>query len=119
MAQEEKRKWKVSDIWTILKNGLGAIVKGDFLLRVNAGKYFIHIAYTFILLGIIILQSLMVETALGKVERNKETIHNLEIAQSDKTFELAAVSKRGSVRERLLDLGSKVTEPENSATELE
>ena len=67
---EQKRKWKISDIWEILKNGFAAIVTGNLLLRLNAGRYFIHIAYTFLLFWILIFESLMAENALSKVERN-------------------------------------------------
>ena len=46
---EQKRKWKLSDLWELLKNGFSAIITGNLLLRLNAGRYFIHIAYTFLL----------------------------------------------------------------------
>lgn len=106
------RKWKLSDVWTLLKNGFTAIIKGDFLLRINAGKYFIHIAFTFGLLWIVIFQSLMAETALRNVEKNKEKIRELEVIYADKTFEVASMSRRSSVQQRLQDMGSELREPE-------
>ena len=86
---EQKRKWKVSDIWEGLKNGFSAIITGNLLLRLNAGKYFIHIAYTFLLFWILIFESLMAENALSKVEK------------------------------RLEAMGSKVKEPEKQAITIE
>ena len=106
------RKWKLSDVWTLLKNGFTAIIKGDFLLRINAGKYFIHIAFTFVLLWVVIFQSLMAETALRNVEKNKEKIRELEVIYADKTFEVASMSRRSSVQQRLQDMGSELREPE-------
>lgn len=118
MAQEFLRKWKLSDIWTLLKNGLTAIIKGDFLLRINAGKYFVHIAFTFLLLWIVIFQSLLAESALRKVEKNKDRLHELEIIYADKTFEVAARSRRSQVQQRLQDMGSGLREPEQQTTVL-
>lgn len=106
------RKWKLSDFWTLLKNGFTAIIKGDFLLRINAGKYFVHIAFTFVLLWVVIFQSLMAETALRNVEKNKEKIRELEVIYADKTFEVASMSRRSSVQQRLQDMGSELREPE-------
>ena len=37
------KTWKISDIGVLLKNSFTAIMKGEFLLRLNVGKYFIHI----------------------------------------------------------------------------
>jgi len=116
MAREFTRKWKLSDVWTLLKNGFSAIIKGDFLLRINAGKYFIHIAFTFLLFWIVIFQSLMAETALRKVEKNKETLRELEIIYADKTFEVASMSRRSTVQQRLQQMGSELKEPEHQTT---
>ncbi|MBR5924983.1 MAG: hypothetical protein IKZ60_05915 [Bacteroidales bacterium] len=116
---EQKRKWKLSDLWALLKNGLSAILTGNLLLRLNAGRYFIHIAYTFLLFWILIFESLMAENALSKVERNKAKIHEMEIIYADKTFEVASMSRRSEVERRLASMGSQVKEPEQQAIALE
>ena len=116
---EQKRKWKVSDLWELIKNGFSAILTGNLLLRLNAGKYFIHIAYTFLLFWILIFESLMAENALSKVERNKAKLHEMEVIYSDKTFEVASMSRRSEVEKRLAAMGSKVKEPERQAIALE
>ena len=113
---EEKRKWKVSDISEILRNGFNAIIHGNLLLRLNVGKYFMHIAYTFLLFGLVIWFSLMIETTMSKVEKNKAVIKELEIVHSQKVFELVNVSRRSSVEQMLGQLGSNVKEAEKPAT---
>ncbi len=119
MAESNKRKWKISDLWTLLRNGVAAIFTGNLLLRINAGKYFIHIAYTFLLCWILIFQSLMAENVLNKVEKNKAKLNELEIIYADKTFEVASMSRRSAVAKRLKDLGSDVGEPTEQAIILE
>ena len=113
---EQKRKWKVSDIWEGLKNGFSAIITGNLLLRLNAGKYFIHIAYTFLLFGLVIWFSLMIETTMSKVEKNKAVLKELEIVHSQKVFEVVNVSRRSTVEQMLGELGSNVKEAEKPAT---
>ncbi len=112
---EEKRKWKVSDLWVLLKNGLSAILTGNLLLRLNLGRYFMHIAYTFLLFWILIFESLVAENALSKVEKNKAKIREMEIVYSDKTFEVASMSRRSEVEKRLEAMGSALREPERNA----
>ena len=50
--------WKLSDIRHFLLNSLKAMLKGEFLLRANVGRYFIHVLYTFFLFVVIIWISL-------------------------------------------------------------
>ena len=68
------RTWKMADIRTVLKNSLLAIVKGEFLLRLNIGRYFVHIIYAFLLFAAAIWMSLMIEDTMAEVEKNKEEI---------------------------------------------
>ena len=116
---EQKRKWKVSDLWEILRNGFSAVITGNLLLRLNAGKYFMHIAYTFVLFWILIFESLMAENALSKVEKNKARIKEMEIVYADNTLEVASMSRRSEIEKRLEAMGSKVREPEKQAIEIE
>lgn len=112
---KKEKRWKISDIGELLKNSFLAIVKGQFLLRLNAGRYIMHIAYTFFLLAMAIWISLMIETTMAKVERNKETITQLQIANSQKTYEVVSLSRRSSVEKRLSDMGSEIKEAEKPA----
>lgn len=98
-----------------LKNSLVAIVKCEFLLRLNVGKYFIHIIYTFFLLGITIWISLKIDMTLTKVEQNKEILNEMEIAYSEKAFDVATLGRRSTVSRMLESMGSPVREPEKPA----
>ena len=110
------KTWKLADIGLFFKNSFQAVLKGEFLLRLNIGRYFIHIAYTFLLFGLVIWFSLMIETTMSKVEKNKAVLKELEIVHSQKVFEVVNVSRRSSVDELLSGMGSKVTEPEKPAS---
>ena len=112
------KTWKIQDIGKWLHNSFRAILKGEFLLRLDVGRYLIHIVYTFFLFAMIIWISLMIEGTLNKVERNKAVLHELEIVHTQKTFEVVSLSRRSSVNARLEKMGSKVTEPQNPATVL-
>ena len=109
------KTWKIQDIGTWLKNSFRAILKGEFLLRLDVGRYFIHIVYTFFLFAMIIWISLMIEGTMNKVERNKATLRELEIIHTQKTFEVVSLSRRATVNSMLQQMGSKVTEPQNPA----
>ena len=110
------RTWKMADIRTVLKNSLLAIVKGEFLLRLNIGRYFVHIIYAFLLFAAAIWMSLMIEDTMAEVEKNKEEISELEITNSQLVFDLARSERRSEVETRLGELGSEVREPEKPAT---
>ena len=109
------KTWKLADIGLFFKNSFTAVLKGEFLLRLNVGRYFIHIAYTFLLFGLIIWISLMIETTMSKVEKNKAVLKELEIVHSQKVFEVVNISRRSSVEQMLGEMGSKVKEAEQPA----
>ena len=113
-----EKTWKIQDLGRGLKNSFRAILKGEFLLRLNVGRYFIHIVYAFFLIAMIIWISLMIEGTMTKVERNKAVLRELEIVHTQKTFDVVKLSRRSTVNEMLVQMGSKVTEPEEPATVL-
>ena len=110
--------WRLSDINSLLKNVFHAVMKGEFLLRLNVGKYFIHIIYTFFLFWMVIWTSLAIETTMAKVERNKAVLKELEIANAQKYYDLAKASGRYDVEQRLKSMGSEVGEARKPATEM-
>lgn len=112
-------KLKFKNILSFLKNSVLAILKGEFLLRLNVSKYFVHIIYTFFLFAVIIWTSLMTDNAMAEVQKNNRTIEELRIANSQKTFELVEISKRSEVRERLRKMKSPVHENQTPAYRLE
>ena len=113
---ESNKTWKIQDLGRGLANSLGAMLRGEFLLRLNIGKYFIHIVYAFFLFAMVIWISLMIESTMTKVERSKAELREIEIVHTQKVFDLVSLSKRSSVRELLEQKGSKVTEPTEPAT---
>ena len=113
-----EKTWKIQDLGKGLRNSLRAILKGEFLLRLNVGRYFIHIVYTFFLIAMVIWISLMIEGTMTKVERNKAVLRELEIVNTQKTFDVVKLSRRSTVQEMLEQMGSKVTEPAEPATRL-
>jgi len=115
MAEEQKFTWSFKGILKFLKTSVIALIQGKFLWRLDIGKYFIHVLYTFFLLTLLIFFNLMVETSLNKVEKNKATLHELEIQLSDKTFEVASMSRRTAVESMLKSMGSELGEPEQPA----
>ena len=112
------KTWKIQDLGRGLGNSLKAILRGEFLLRLNVGRYFIHIVYAFFLFAMAIWISLMIESTMTKVEKGKAELRELEIVHTQKTFDLVSLSKRASVRKLLEQKGSKLTEPVEPATRL-
>lgn len=118
MREGKEMRWKLADVGSFFKNSFLAMMKGEFLLRLNVGRYFVHIAYTFFLIGVVIWVSLMIETTMARVEKNKLTLRELEIEHSAKTFEVVSLSRRSTVEGMLKEMGSSVGEPEGPATVL-
>lgn len=110
--------WKFSDLLRLLRNSFIAVLKGEFLLRLNVGRYFVHVMYTFLLIAIVIWLSLMTESTMAKVESNKAVLKELEIENAELTYEVAKAERRTTVEARLKALGSEVTEPEKPAVRL-
>lgn len=109
----------MKDVLVFLRNAFMASMRGEFLQRLNAGKYFIHIAYVFLLFGLVIWGSLMIETTMAKVEEQKAVLRELEIANAQKYYDIARLSGRYAVDKRLESLGSQVREPEKPAYEID
>ena len=114
----ETRKWKIQDVGRLLKESFKAILHGQFLLRLNIGRYFIHIVYTFFLFAMLIWFSLAVDTTLAKVEKNQQVLTELEIQHSSLEFELRSLNRRATLQKMLQDSGSKVSEPTKPAVTL-
>lgn len=112
------KTWKIQDLGRGLRNSLKAMLRGEFLLRLNIGRYFVHIVYAFFLFAMVIWLSLAIEGTMTKVERSKAELKELEIVHTQKVFDMVSLTKRSSVRELLEQKGSKVAEPTKPATVL-
>jgi hypothetical protein len=99
-----------------LKESTKAIWKGEFILRLRADKFFLHILYAFLLAGITIYIGLMVDKTLTKVEKNKDVIRELEVEHAQKTGELVRLQNISTTLESLRKLDSEVGMPEKPAT---
>lgn len=113
---ETERKWKIQDLGRLIKESAKAILHGQFLLRLDIGRYFIHIVYTFFLFGMLIWLSLGVDSTLAKVEKNQAELKELQIQHSNLEFELRTLDRRAALEDLLEAAGSKVAEPEKPAT---
>ena len=111
----EHRKWKLADIGQWLKNAFLATLKGEFLMRLHVGRYFIHIIYTFFLIWVSIWLSLKMEKTFIKVEQNRKELENVKIYRAQKTIELASLGSMSKVQEMLEEKGSKLTNAEKPA----
>lgn len=115
---EGEKKWKIQDLWRLLKDSASAIFHGQFLLRLNIGRYFPHIVYFFFLCAMLIWLSLGVDSTLARVEKNQTVLKELEIQHSNLEFELRTLDRRAAVQDMLEEAGSKVTGPQQPATVL-
>jgi len=96
-----------------------AILKGELLLRMRLDKYFIHIAYTFFLIWLIIMSSMMVQNTLAQVEKNRAKVNDLKIFHAQKTVKLVGLGRLNTVEDLLREQGSEVGLPEKPADRLE
>jgi len=102
-----------------IKNVVMAILKGELLLRMRLDKYFIHIAYTFFLIWLIIMSSMMVQNTLAQVEKNRAKVNDLKIFHAQKTVKLVGLGRLNTVEDLLKEQGSEVGLPEKPADRLE
>lgn len=114
-----ERKWRIGDIGRFLAASVAAIFKGQFILKLKVDKYFLQIAWTFLLFALVILFSLGVDSTLSRVEKNKRTLKELEILHTQKKYELITLNRRSTVSTLLEEKGSDVREPEKPAVTIE
>lgn len=105
-------------IWGTLRNSLKALRNGEFLLRIRADKYYIHIMYLFVLIWAGIFLSLKVEKTLTREVENKAALEELRIRHSQKEAELVKLRSASSCEERLSKMGSEATMPKEPATRI-
>ncbi len=102
-------------VWLAIKNSFKALRNGEFLLRIRADKYYLHIMYLFLLMWLSILLSLRVDKTLAAAGRNKAEIEQLRILHSQKEAELVRLQSASELDRRLGKMGSKVTMPTEPA----
>ena len=109
---------KLKRIGKAILNSIIAIWRGEFLLRLRAGRFLAHILYTFLLFGLIIWFSLLIDTSMNQVETNYARINALKMEQSLLKIDLTRAESRSAVARRLQEMGSPLGEPEKNITEV-
>ena len=99
-----------------LRQGLKSLRNGEFLLRVGADKFYMHIMYLFLLMWLSIFLSLKVDKTLSRVGDNKAAIEELRIYHSQKEAQLVKLHSASAAEKRLRELGSPVSIPKEPAT---
>ena len=106
----------MSTIWEGIKNSFKALRNGEFLLRIRADKYYMHIMYLFLLMWVTILLSLQVDKTLARVGDNKVALERLRIHHAEKEAALVNLHSASAAEIRLKQLGSEATLPSEPAT---
>jgi len=105
-------------VWTIIRNTVMALVRGDLIMTLRLDKYFPHIVYTFALMFITILVGLLIQNTMVKVEKNKEILTDMKIYHAQKTVQLVGLNRMSTVDDLLKSKGSTVTMPEQPAAKI-
>ena len=92
-------------------NALKALRNGEFLLRIRADKFYMHIMYLFLLMWVTILLSLQVDKTLTQVGDNKAVIEQLRIHHAEKEAALVKLRSASATEIRLKQLGSQAAMP--------
>ena len=71
-----------------LKKWMKSFRNGEFLLKIGADKFYMHIMYLFLLMWLSILLSLKVDKTLSRVGDNKTAIDELRINHAQKAHVL-------------------------------
>jgi len=95
-----------------------AMFKGEFLLRIGADKYFIHILYAFLLMMITIWVSYKVDNTLMEVEKSKKVLNDQRIYHAEMTGRLVELNRISTVQQNLEALGSDLKVAEKPATKI-
>ena len=106
----------MKEIGSAIRNTFKALRSGEFLLRIRADKYYMHIMYLFLLMWLTIMLSLRVDKTLAKVGENKVKIEELKIRKSEKDAEVVKLESASATEARLQRMGSKAAMPKEPAT---
>ena len=102
--------------WKSFRNILRALRNGEFLLRIRADKYYMHIMYLFVLMWVTILLSLQVDKTLSKAGDNQAAIDQLRIHYAEREAALVKLHSASAAEARLKQLGVDLSLPQEPAT---
>ena len=106
----------VKTAWMAVRNSFRALRNGEFLLRIRADKYYLHILYLFLLMWLTILLSLQVDKTLVKAGDNQAALERIRIQHAEKEAALVKLRSASAAQDRLKELGSQATLPSEPAT---
>ena len=104
------------DIGIAIRNSLRAIRNGEFLLRVRADKFYMHIMYLFLLMWLTIMLSLQVDKTLTVAGSNKAALEELHTRHAEKEAALVKLRSASATEARLQRMGSQAAMPKEPAT---
>ncbi len=107
---------------TIGHNIWGVILdyfRGELLMKMGCGKYFMHIVFVFMLFWCMILFDVVVENRLYILKKNKETLSELQIYHTEKMVQLASFGRITKTERMLKERNSTVTYPTKPASRLD
>lgn len=117
-AGEGKRRPGMHAVLAFIKDSIGAIFQGKFLLRMKFDRYFIHIIYLFFLAVVCIWMKLHIEQTMVRLEVSRQAAEDYRIYLRQKTSELAELGKLSAVQDMLMRSGSSLTVPDKPADRL-
>ena len=106
----------IPNIGATLRNSFRAIRNGEFLLRVRADKYYMHIRYLFLLMWLTIMLSLQVDKTLTQAVNNKAAIEELRTHHAEKEAALVKLRSASATEARLKRMGSQAALPKEPAS---
>lgn len=106
----------IPNIGATLRNSFRAIRNGEFLLRVRADKYYMHIMYLFLLMWLTIMLSLQVDKTLTQAGNNKAAIEELRTHHAEKEAALVKLRSASATEARLKKMGSQTALPKEPAS---
>lgn len=115
--QEDKR-WKLKDIPRMLGRILVAILQGRLMIKLDIGRYMIHILYCFALIGLAIYLSLLIDASMREVEENKAVLAGQKEEITILSYEIEKAGSKAEITYKLEKTGSSVTRPEKPATRI-
>lgn len=110
-----RQRFSFRYIFGLLRNSIGAIMQGEFLIRLRFDRYFLHIIYLFFLAVVSIWIKLEIDHTMVRLEESKKELEDYKIYYAQKTCELVELDRLSTVEEMLARKGSRLTIPEKPA----
>lgn len=110
-----RKRFSLKYIFGLIRNSVGAILQGEFLIRLKFDRYFLHIIYLFFLAVVSIWIKLEIDQTMVRLEESKKELEDYKIYYSQKTCELVELDRLSTVEDMLEEKGSALTLPQKPA----